>query len=64
MPKGALGTHRNFITNILNLGAAGARGFLRRGEAPPAPDPALPRKATLLSVPLFHVRLFWKILSL
>ncbi|KAI9026074.1 AMP-dependent synthetase and ligase [Hyaloraphidium curvatum] len=53
-PKGALGTHRNFITNILNLGAAGARAFLRRGEAPPAPDPALPRKAQLLSVPLFH----------
>ena len=28
---------------------------LRRGEAPPAPDPNAPQKSTLLSVPYFHV---------
>lgn len=42
------------LIDLKQLGAAGARGFLRRGEAPPVADPALPRKATLLSVPLFH----------
>ena len=31
-----------------------ARAFLRRGEAPPAPDPDAPQRATLLSVPFFH----------
>ena len=34
---------------------AQARAFLRRGEAPPAPDPDAPQQATLLvSVPFFH----------
>ena len=54
-PKGALATQRAVNTNILTAGAANARGFLRRGEAPPAPDPTLPQRATLLSVPFFHV---------
>ncbi|MGY4396404.1 long-chain acyl-CoA synthetase [Sphingomonas sp. UYAg733] len=50
-PKGALGTHRNLMTNILSGGYASARSVLRRGEA--VPDP-LPR--TMLTViPLFHV---------
>jgi long-chain acyl-CoA synthetase len=53
-PKGALGTHRNICTNIVNIAVAYTRGFLRRGEMPPVPDPALPKKAMLLSVPLFH----------
>jgi len=53
-PKGALGTHRNMCTNIGTAGFANARAFLRRGEEPPAPDPAVSR-ATLLVVPLFHV---------
>ena len=53
-PKGALGTHRNITTNIFTSGAAAARAFLRRGEAPP--DPAtLPQRVTLLAVPFFHV---------
>jgi long-chain acyl-CoA synthetase len=34
---------------------AGARVFLRRGEAPPTPDPDAPQRASLLSVPFFHV---------
>ena len=53
-PKGALATHRSINTNIITAGAAAARGFLRRGETPPAPDPTLPQRATLLAVPFFH----------
>ncbi len=53
-PKGAIITHRNIISNIVNGLSAQARSFLRRGEIPPQPDPTLPRKATLISVPFFH----------
>jgi long-chain acyl-CoA synthetase len=53
-PKGALGTHRNFNTNLLNLAFSFARSFLRRGEAPPAPDPNASPKSLLQVVPLFH----------
>lgn len=53
-PKGAVISHRNIISNIFNALSAQARSFLRRGEMPPAPDPTLPRKAGLLSVPFFH----------
>jgi long-chain acyl-CoA synthetase len=54
-PKGAYGTHRNFLTNLMNAMVNSARMFLRRGEMPPAPDPAAPKKAFLLAIPLFHV---------
>ncbi len=51
-PKGALGTHRNFVTNIMSSGYVAARAMLRRGETPPAtPD----QKVMLLVIPLFHV---------
>jgi long-chain acyl-CoA synthetase len=53
-PKGALGTHRNICSNIMASACSQARSFLRRGEAPPAPDPDGPQKSTLLSVPFFH----------
>jgi long-chain acyl-CoA synthetase len=53
-PKGAVITHRNIISNMFNSASAQARAFLRRGEAPPAPDPTLPPKASLISVPFFH----------
>ena len=53
-PKGALGTHRNMLTNIFSSASAAARNFLRRGEPVPAPDPNLPQRSTLLSVPFFH----------
>lgn len=54
-PKGALATHRNIITNIMNLACVAARNYLRRGETPPPPDaPAKPR-VTLLTIPFFHV---------
>jgi acyl-CoA synthetase (AMP-forming)/AMP-acid ligase II len=50
-PKGALGTHRNLVTNILSSGYTAARAALRRGEAPPEPQP----KVFLTVIPLFHV---------
>jgi long-chain acyl-CoA synthetase len=53
-PKGALGTHRNIVSNIMASGCSAARCFLRRGERPPAPDPEAVQRAVLLSVPLFH----------
>ncbi len=54
-PKGALGTHRNMLSNIMASGISAARTYLRRGEMPPQPDPNAPQKGTLLSVPFFHV---------
>ena len=54
-PKGALGTHRTMTTNVMTTGASLARAFLRRGEAPPVPDPTAPQRVTLLVVPMFHV---------
>ena len=53
-PKGALGTHRNMLSNIFASASAAARNFLRRGEPVPAPDPNAPQRSTLLSVPFFH----------
>lgn len=53
-PKGALGTHRNMLSNIFASASAQARNFLRRGEPVPAPDPNAPQRCTLLSVPFFH----------
>ena len=53
-PKGALGTHRNIVSNIMASAFSAARTYVRRGETPPAPDPAAPQKGTLLSVPFFH----------
>jgi|CXWL01.1.fsa_nt_gi long-chain acyl-CoA synthetase len=53
-PKGAVVSHRNIISNMFNSASAQARAFLRRGEAPPAPDPNAPQKSYLVSVPFFH----------
>lgn len=49
-PKGALGSHRNFLTNIFSTGYAAARSVLRRGEEIPPPAP----KVGLTVIPLFH----------
>ena len=55
-PKGALGTHRNIVTNIYTGLYSLARTYLRRGEAPPIPAPeGTPQRVTLVSVPFFHV---------
>lgn len=50
-PKGALGTHRNLVTNIFSSGYNACMAALRRGEAPPEPA----HKTTLTVIPLFHV---------
>ena len=50
-PKGALGTHRNLMTNIMSSGYGGARMYLRRGEPVPEPSP----RTMLTVIPLFHV---------
>jgi long-chain acyl-CoA synthetase len=53
-PKGAVISHRNIISNMFNSASSQARAFLRRGEAPPQPDPNAPQKTFLISVPFFH----------
>jgi long-chain acyl-CoA synthetase len=53
-PKGAVISHRNVISNVFNASCTYARAFIRRGEVPPSPDPAV-QKAFLVSVPFFHV---------
>jgi long-chain acyl-CoA synthetase len=50
-PKGALGTHRNILTNILSAGYAAARAALRRGESVPEAK----QRVGLMVIPLFHV---------
>ena len=50
-PKGALGTHRNLVTNILSSAYVATSALVRRGEVPPPPSP----RAGLVSIPLFHV---------
>ncbi|MER7082793.1 Acyl-CoA synthetase (AMP-forming)/AMP-acid ligase II [Saccharopolyspora kobensis] len=56
-PKGAVGTHRNHCTNLLNtvinrrVQAAVDNG----GVFPPLGDPAAPQPGVLLTFPLFHI---------
>lgn len=50
-PKGALGTHRNLVTNVLSSAYGAVQAALRRGEAPPEPK----RRVALTVIPLFHV---------
>jgi long-chain acyl-CoA synthetase len=50
-PKGALGTHRNILTNILSAGYVNARTALRRGESVPEAT----QRVGLMVIPLFHV---------
>jgi acyl-CoA synthetase (AMP-forming)/AMP-acid ligase II len=49
-PKGALITHRNFLSNIFSSAYAAARAVLRRGEPLPEPEP----RTILTVIPLFH----------
>jgi steroid-24-oyl-CoA synthetase len=51
-PKGAVGTHRNACTNLMNLFFIATRGQLRF-SAPDEPTSGL-QNSFLLSVPLFH----------
>lgn len=50
-PKGALGTHRNLVTNVFSGGFSSARSALRRGD--PIPEPAA--RTMLTVIPMFHV---------
>jgi long-chain acyl-CoA synthetase len=54
-PKGAVGTHRAAATTVMAYPYSAARTYLRRGEAPPKPDPTAPQRVALLVIPLFHV---------
>ena len=51
-PKGAVGTHRNACTNLMNLFFIGQRAQLRFGDPDAAPSGV--QNSFLLSVPLFH----------
>lgn len=53
--KGALGTHRNIVTNILSADFAAAFASVRRGDPIPKDDPLAPQKTGLLPAPFFHV---------
>jgi len=52
-PKGAVGTHRNAVTNLMNLFFVAARAALRFGSGTVDAGESVPN-ANLLSVPLFH----------
>ena len=54
-PKGALGTHRNVMSNLVSITFRAACAFVRRGEPLPEPDPNAPQRTNLLPVPFFHV---------
>lgn len=52
-PKGAVGTHRNTCTNLMNLFFAQMVGQMR-WEATPVDQGGAPQHCYLLTVPLFH----------
>ncbi len=52
-PKGAVGTHRNSASNLMNLFFVATVGSMRRTAAQIAASPGV-QNANLLSVPLFH----------
>jgi long-chain acyl-CoA synthetase len=54
-PKGALGTHRNMLTNIMSAQFAQARNMLRKDGVPASRAESAPQRAVLISVPFFHV---------
>ena len=52
-PKGAVGTHRNSVSNLMNLFFVATMGGMRRTAAQAAASPSV-QNSNLLSVPLFH----------
>lgn len=57
-PKGAVGTHRNILTNLMNVGfwgTATARANELAGKAAGGAARSGPSAAMLMTVPLFHV---------
>jgi long-chain acyl-CoA synthetase len=53
-PKGAVGTHRNTCTNLMNLFFVNTRGQLRYGKSALTDVSGKTQSAYLLTVPLFH----------
>ncbi len=53
-PKGAVGTHRNVITNLMSLFFVGQRATLRYGTGNADDHGANTQNAGLLNIPLFH----------
>jgi len=53
-PKGAVGTHRNIVPNLMSLFFINTRGSMRFGAAALEPTGDRTQPAFLLSVPLFH----------
>ena len=53
-PKGAVGSHRNAVTNLMNLFFSGARSALRLAGAAADTGESGVQNSFLLSVPLFH----------
>ena len=53
-PKGAVGTHRNAITNLMSLFFVGQRANLRFGASSANDEGPPPQNASLLNIPLFH----------
>jgi len=53
-PKGAVGTHRNICTNLMNLYFLNTRGQLRFGSGLSDTSATRTQPSYLLSVPLFH----------
>jgi long-chain acyl-CoA synthetase len=55
-PKGAVGTHRNHCTNMMNTLLGGFVALAaQNGGVPPAPDPDAPQPGALNTFPLFHI---------
>ncbi|MCL2585807.1 MAG: acyl--CoA ligase [Streptosporangiales bacterium] len=55
-PKGAVGTHRNHVTNLFNTAVSAYAGAaIANGGEPPEPDPAAPQPSALCTFPLFHI---------
>lgn len=52
-PKGAVGTHRNSCSNMMNLFFVATSGGMRRTQAQQDSSPSV-QNCNLLSVPLFH----------
>jgi long-chain acyl-CoA synthetase len=55
-PKGAMATHRNHVTNLMNTLLGGTVARIAAGlPAAPAPDPGLPQPGALQTFPFFHI---------
>ncbi|WP_214407640.1 class I adenylate-forming enzyme family protein [Pseudonocardia lacus] len=55
-PKGAVGTHRNHCTNLMNTMLGGfVSATIANGGVPPTPDPDAPQPGALNTFPLFHI---------